>query len=107
MMPATVDLPASSQSTTVRQPVRLRTFMSAWGRLLNGYSPLLSIEITRECPLHCPGCYAYDDNHLGGGVTLRPACEGVADCQALTERPHRGADNILNGRGRGTIEIRA
>jgi hypothetical protein len=51
MMPATVDLPASSQSTTVRQPVRLRTFMSAWGRLLNGYSPLLSIEITRECPL--------------------------------------------------------
>jgi hypothetical protein len=52
MMPATVDLPASSQSTTVRQPVRLRTFMSAWGRLLNGYSPLLSIEITRECPLH-------------------------------------------------------
>jgi MoaA/NifB/PqqE/SkfB family radical SAM enzyme len=45
--------------------------MSAWGRLLLGYSPLLSIEITRECPLHCPGCYAYDDNHLGGGVTLR------------------------------------
>ena len=23
------------------------------------------------CPLRCPGCYAYDDNHLGGGVTLR------------------------------------
>jgi organic radical activating enzyme len=51
--------------------VKLRTIMSAWGRLLQGYSPLLSIEITRECPLHCPGCYAYDDNHLGGGVTLR------------------------------------
>ena len=32
---------------------------------------MLSIEITRECPLHCPGCYAYGDNHLGGGVTLR------------------------------------
>jgi MoaA/NifB/PqqE/SkfB family radical SAM enzyme len=55
----------------VRQPVRLRTLMSAWGRLLQGYSPLLSIEITRECPLHCPGCYAYDANHLGGTVTLR------------------------------------
>jgi len=32
---------------------------------------MLSIEITRECPLHCPGCYAYGENHLGGGVTLR------------------------------------
>lgn len=45
--------------------------MSAWGRLLLGYSPLLSIEVTRECPLHCPGCYAYGDNHLGQGLTLR------------------------------------
>src|SRR5437879_7130867 len=32
---------------------------------------MLSIEITRECPLSCPGCYAYGDNHLGGAVTLR------------------------------------
>jgi organic radical activating enzyme len=32
---------------------------------------MLSIEITRECPLSCPGCYAYGDAHLGGGVTLR------------------------------------
>jgi MoaA/NifB/PqqE/SkfB family radical SAM enzyme len=32
--------------------------------------PLLSIEITRECPLSCPGCYAYGESHLGGGVTL-------------------------------------
>jgi MoaA/NifB/PqqE/SkfB family radical SAM enzyme len=32
---------------------------------------LLSIEITRECPLHCPGCYAYGASHLGGEVTLR------------------------------------
>lgn len=31
---------------------------------------MLSIEITRECPLNCPGCYAYGDTHLGGGVTL-------------------------------------
>ena len=36
-----------------------------------GYRPALSIEITRECPLRCPGCYAYGDEHLGGGVTLR------------------------------------
>ena len=43
----------------------------AWGRILRGYRPSLSIEITRECPLRCPGCYAYEDNHLGGGTTLR------------------------------------
>jgi len=44
---------------------------SAWGRILTGYTPSLSIEITRECPLRCPGCYAYGDDHLGGDVTLR------------------------------------
>jgi organic radical activating enzyme len=43
----------------------------AWGRILLGYRPNLSIEITRECPLRCPGCYAYGDEHLGGGITLR------------------------------------
>jgi MoaA/NifB/PqqE/SkfB family radical SAM enzyme len=32
---------------------------------------MLSIEITRECPLSCPGCYAYGDSHLGGETTLR------------------------------------
>lgn len=43
----------------------------AWRKILRGERPSLSIEITRECPLRCPGCYAYDDEHLGGGVTLR------------------------------------
>ena len=43
----------------------------AWGRILAGYSPALAIEITRECLLRCPGCYAYGDDHLGGEVTLR------------------------------------
>jgi MoaA/NifB/PqqE/SkfB family radical SAM enzyme len=43
----------------------------AWGKILKGEPPSLSIEITRECPLKCPGCYAYDDAHLGGGRTLR------------------------------------
>lgn len=32
---------------------------------------MLSIEVTRECPLSCPGCYAYGDQHLGGEHTLR------------------------------------
>jgi len=45
--------------------------ITAWGRILRGYRPSLSIEITRECPLRCPGCYAYGDDHLGGNVTLR------------------------------------
>jgi MoaA/NifB/PqqE/SkfB family radical SAM enzyme len=44
---------------------------TAWGRILRGYRPSLSVEITRECPLRCPGCYAYGDDHLGGDVTLR------------------------------------
>ena len=43
----------------------------AWGRILAGYTPALAIEITRECPLRCPGCYAYGDDHLGGEMTLR------------------------------------
>jgi MoaA/NifB/PqqE/SkfB family radical SAM enzyme len=49
----------------------MEAIFSAWGRILSGYTPALSIEITRECPLRCPGCYAYNDGHLGGDVTLR------------------------------------
>src|SRR5436189_5447528 len=44
---------------------------AAWGRILSGYTPARSVESTRECPLRCPGCYAYGDDHLGGDVTLR------------------------------------
>jgi MoaA/NifB/PqqE/SkfB family radical SAM enzyme len=43
----------------------------AWGKILKGEKPALSLEITKECPLKCPGCYAYDDAHLGGLQTLR------------------------------------
>ena len=45
--------------------------LRAWGKILRGQKPSLSIEITRECPLKCPGCYAFDAEHLGGGKTLR------------------------------------
>lgn len=45
--------------------------IQAWGKILRGQRPSLSLEITRECPLRCPGCYAYDPAHLGGGQTLR------------------------------------
>jgi len=42
-----------------------------WGRILSGRHPMLSIEITRECPLRCPGCYAYQPEHLGDRGPLR------------------------------------
>src|SRR5436189_104172 len=51
--------------------VGAREIVQAWGRILAGYGPNISIEITKECPLRCPGCYAYGDDHLGGDVTLR------------------------------------
>ncbi len=44
---------------------------------------MLSIEITRECPLHCPGCYAYGSEHLGGDTTLRELSDFRGD--ALVE----------------------
>ena len=44
----------------------IKPVLQTWGRVLTGRVPTLSIEITRECPLRCPGCYAYEENHLGG-----------------------------------------
>jgi len=44
---------------------------------------MMSIEITRECPLSCPGCYAYGEDHLGGAVTLRSLSDYRGD--ALVE----------------------
>ena len=49
----------------------MKGILTAWGRILRGKAPVLSIEITRECPLRCPGCYAYGDDHLNTGATLR------------------------------------
>jgi hypothetical protein len=37
----------------------------AWGRILRGQKPLLSIEIAKECPLQCSGCYALSRNTSG------------------------------------------
>jgi MoaA/NifB/PqqE/SkfB family radical SAM enzyme len=45
--------------------------LQAWSRILTGRAPSLSIEITKECPLRCPGCYAFDAAHLGGESQLR------------------------------------
>jgi MoaA/NifB/PqqE/SkfB family radical SAM enzyme len=43
----------------------------AWASILSGRAPSLSIEITKECPLRCPGCYAFDAAHLGSTTQLR------------------------------------
>jgi MoaA/NifB/PqqE/SkfB family radical SAM enzyme len=51
--------------------VKTSEVIRGWGKILKGERPSLSIEITSECPLRCPGCYAYDDAHLGNGASLR------------------------------------
>ncbi|MGH9880153.1 MAG: radical SAM protein [Pyrinomonadaceae bacterium] len=56
----------------------------AWTRILSGYYPTLSIEITRECPLSCPGCYAYEPEHLGDAGPLRTLAD--FNGQALVDR---------------------
>jgi MoaA/NifB/PqqE/SkfB family radical SAM enzyme len=76
MHPLTRDLhhsamPTSAPARVPNPSLTSREILSAWGRILTGHVPLLSIEITRECPLSCPGCYAYGESHLGGDVTLR------------------------------------
>jgi len=60
--------------------VKRSDLLRAWGRILTGRMPTLSIEITRECPLRCPGCYAYDENHLmAAGTTLRSVSDYKGD----------------------------
>lgn len=51
----------------------------AWGRILSGRPPSLSIEVTRECPLRCPGCYAYEEGHLGEAGPLRSLADFKGD----------------------------
>jgi sulfatase maturation enzyme AslB (radical SAM superfamily) len=62
----------------------MKGIITAWGRILTGYRPALAIEITRECPLRCPGCYAYGEDHLGGDITLRQVSDFKG--QELIER---------------------
>src|ERR1041384_4947805 len=39
----------------------------------------MSIEITRECPLRCPGCYAYEPEHLQEVGPLRTLSDFKGD----------------------------
>jgi len=76
--------------------------LPAWGRILRGHRPLLSIEITRECPLRCLGCYAYGADHLDGLVTLRQLQDYRGDdlvngILALARRYHPIHISIVGG----------
>ena len=51
--------------------MKISEVIRAWRAILAGRAPSMSIEITKECPLRCPGCYAFDPAHLGGSVQLR------------------------------------
>ena len=72
-----------------------------WRRILAGYRPELTIEVTRECPLQCPGCYAYAPGHAGGGVALRSLAEfkgqALVDGVLRLVRAHRPLHVTLLG----------
>ena len=53
--------------------------LRAWAAILAGRAPSLSIEITKECPLRCPGCYAFDVAHLGNSTLLRQLSDFKGD----------------------------
>ena len=59
--------------------MQVQDVVAAWGRILTGRAPMLSIEITRECPLHCPGCYAYGESHLAGEAQLKDLTDFKGD----------------------------
>jgi MoaA/NifB/PqqE/SkfB family radical SAM enzyme len=59
--------------------VKKSEVLRAWARILAGRAPSLSIEITKECPLRCPGCYAFDAAHLGGATQLRELSDYKGD----------------------------
>ena len=82
--------------------MNLSDILQAWGRILTGRYPSLSIEVTRECPLRCPGCYAYEDGHLGGSLNLRQLGDFqgealIAGVLALVRRHRPAHVSIVGG----------
>lgn len=71
--------------------MKMAQIFPAWSGILRGRKPFLSLEVTRECPLRCPGCYAYSSEHVNGAGTLRNVPELTGDdlvegALALTRR---------------------
>src|SRR5438045_3487213 len=50
--------------------MKVTEILHGWKTILEGRTPFLSVELTKECPLSCPGCYAYGNEHLPGNVLL-------------------------------------
>ena len=61
------------------EAMRKSEVFHAWATILAGRAPSLSIEITKECPLRCPGCYAFGAAHLGGITQLRQLSDFKGD----------------------------
>ena len=66
--------------------MEIRQIFPAWRMILEGRRPFLAVELTRHCPLRCPGCYASSPGHEGApeaknGTELHGAglVEGVFD----------------------------
>src|ERR1700683_3579192 len=82
-------------------PMEAGPVLPAWPRILSGYRPNLTIEIPRECPLRCPGCYAYGEQHLGGSVVLRELADFKG--QELIDHvidvidPYRDGKSVVEG----------
>ena len=88
-------------ANNVQPSITAREVLRGWGKILSGSAPLLSIEITKECPLSCPGCYAYGDAHLSGDKTLTQLSDfrGDALVQGVLDlvRQHRPLQVSLVG----------
>ena len=52
--------------------LRIKPILQTWGGTLRGQVPSLSIEITRECPLRCPGCNI-QGHHIAVHCTITSA----------------------------------
>lgn len=72
-------MPARRSECWPEQLMKTTDVLRAWGQTLIGRVPSLSIEITRECPLRCPGCYAYEPAHIEGPLTLRQITDSKGD----------------------------
>jgi len=59
--------------------MKVTEVLRGWKTILSGRAPFLSIELTKECPSSCPGCYAYGDDHLGGNQLLTQVSDFKGD----------------------------
>ena len=78
------------QQACTSRCVTKRQVFPAWGQILRGRKPFLSIEITRQCPLKCPGCYAFSPGHVASvsDLTGDALVEGVLELKRRLRPVH-------------------